>query len=74
MNGFFKNIPDKSYFYFVHSYRVLPPDSCITAATTFYNEEFVSAIVKDNIYATQFHPERSGPRGLQILKNFIDLI
>ncbi|MBN2483882.1 MAG: imidazole glycerol phosphate synthase subunit HisH [Candidatus Omnitrophica bacterium] len=73
-DGIFKGIPEESYFYFVHSYRVIPQDLRITAATTTYGEEFVSAITKENLYATQFHPERSGMRGLQILKNFINLI
>lgn len=70
----FKNIPEESYFYFVHSYHAVPKEQRTVAATTSYGREFVSAIVKDNLYATQFHPERSGRTGLQVLNNFIELI
>lgn len=66
----FKNIPENSYFYFVHSYYVVPEDKNIIASTTDYGIEFVSSIWKDNIFACQFHPEKSQKLGLQILKNF----
>jgi len=56
--------------YFVHSYHVVPEDVSIIAATTDYGGAFVSSIRKDNIFATQFHPEKSQKVGLQILKNF----
>jgi len=67
----FRNIPDGSYFYFVHSYYGKPADKAPVAATTDYGIPFCSAIVQDNIWACQFHPEKSSARGLQLLKNFI---
>ena len=68
-----KRVPDSSYLYFVHSYYVEPEDKEIIAATTDYGIEYCSGITKDNIFAFQFHPERSGDIGLQILKNFVEL-
>jgi glutamine amidotransferase len=64
------DIPDQSYFYFVHSYYVLPEDQNVVAATTHYGVTFTSAIWKDNIVAFQFHPEKSQKLGLQILRQF----
>ena len=64
------DIPDESFFYFVHSYYVLPVDENVIAATTQYGVEFTSAIWKDNIVAFQFHPEKSQSQGLHILKQF----
>ena len=69
----FKGIEDGVYFYFVHSYYVVPEDRSIIAAETGYGINFVSAIWKDNIFATQFHPEKSQSVGLQVLKNFVEL-
>ncbi|MEW6714803.1 MAG: imidazole glycerol phosphate synthase subunit HisH, partial [Nitrospirota bacterium] len=69
-NPLFNGIQDKSYFYFVHSFYVVPEDKTIIAATTDYGIEFTSAIRKDNIFAVQFHPEKSQAVGLQVLKNF----
>lgn len=66
----FEGIDDSRYFYFVHSYYVAPEDPSITAATTDYGVEFTSMIWKDNVVATQFHPEKSQNAGLAILKNF----
>ena len=66
----FRDIPDNSYVYFVHSYYVVPEDSSVTAATTDYGVDFTSVIVKDNLFGTQFHPEKSQNLGLQILRNF----
>jgi glutamine amidotransferase len=66
----FNDIPDKSYFYFVHSYYVAPEDDAIIAATTDYGVEFTSAVCKDNVYAVQFHPEKSQTLGLRLLENF----
>ncbi|MEK7306784.1 MAG: imidazole glycerol phosphate synthase subunit HisH [Nitrospirota bacterium] len=63
-------IPEGSYLYFVHSYYVVPEDKEITATTTDYGVEFVSSIWKDNIFACQFHPEKSQQAGLKILENF----
>jgi glutamine amidotransferase len=69
-----KGIEDGSYFYFVHSYYVIPENDDITATTTHYGVEFVSSIRKDNIFACQFHPEKSQKLGLRILKRFGDLV
>ena len=63
-------IEDGSYFYFVHSYYVVPEDNAVKATTTDYGIEFVSSIWKNNIFASQFHPEKSQEKGLRILKNF----
>lgn len=66
----FNGIPDNSYFYFVHSYYVYPEDLDIISSTTEYGIKFVSSIWKDNIFACQFHPEKSQKLGLKILENF----
>jgi glutamine amidotransferase len=66
-------VPDGSYFYFVHSYYVEPDDKSVITATTEYGLEFASIVSKDNIYGTQFHPEKSQELGLKILKNFGEL-
>jgi imidazole glycerol-phosphate synthase subunit HisH len=66
----FDEIPDESYFYFVHSFYVIPEDMGITATTTDYGINFVSMIWKDNVFATQFHPEKSQKMGLKILRGF----
>jgi len=68
-----KDIPDNSYFYFVHSYYVVPEDEDVIATKTDYGIEFTSSIWKDNIFACQFHPEKSQKMGSMILKNFGDL-
>ena len=65
------NISENSFVYFVHSYYVEPLEPGINLTTTDYGIEFTSAIQKDNIVATQFHPEKSGAVGQQILRNFI---
>ncbi len=72
-DGIFKNIPDNSYFYFVHSFYLNKADENVVAATTEYGVEIECAVEKDNLIATQFHPEKSGELGLMILKNFISL-
>ena len=64
-------IEQDSRFYFVHSYYVVPEDPAIIAATTNYPDTFASAVHKDNIFAVQFHPEKSHHAGLQLLKNFL---
>ena len=61
------------YFYFVHSYHASPDDKNIIAATTTYGEEVTAAIEFENIFATQFHPEKSGDVGLRVLKNFVEM-
>lgn len=68
-----QDLPSNPYFYFVHSYYVVPEDPKIIATTTNYGIDFVSMIWKDNIYAVQFHPEKSQTLGLNILKHFGDL-
>jgi imidazole glycerol-phosphate synthase subunit HisH len=66
----FGEIPDESYFYFVHSFYVVPKDMGIAATTTNYGIDFVSMVWKDNVFATQFHPEKSQKMGLEILSGF----
>ncbi len=70
----FKGIPDGISFYFVHSYYVEPEDQNVIATTTDYGIEFTSSIWKDNVYAVQFHPEKSSKWGLQVLKNFAEVV
>jgi glutamine amidotransferase len=70
-NAFFQQIENKSYFYYVNSYYCVPKDRSIIVGKSFYGESFASIIVKDNIVATQFHPEKSGKPGYQFLGNFI---
>jgi len=67
-------IDDESFFYFVHSFYVLPDDKDIIATSTDYGVTFTSMIWKDNVFATQFHPEKSQELGLRILKGFIDFV
>ena len=64
-------IPDRSRFYFVHSYYPAPRDAALTAATSVYGALFTCAIARDNIFAVQFHPEKSQSAGLQLLSNFV---
>jgi imidazole glycerol-phosphate synthase subunit HisH len=64
------DVPDNCNVYFVHSFHVIPEDNNIIATTTSYGIDFVSSIWKDNIFATQFHPEKSQALGLTILKHF----
>jgi len=67
-------VHDESFFYFVHSYYVTPRDNTVTATTTDYGVTFTSMVWKDNIFATQFHPEKSQETGLRVLKNFGDFV
>ncbi|MEW6600355.1 MAG: imidazole glycerol phosphate synthase subunit HisH, partial [Nitrospirota bacterium] len=69
-NPLFNGIPDKSYFYFVHSYYVAPEEASIILTTTDYGIEFTSSVRKGNIFGVQFHPEKSQAAGLQVLRNF----
>ncbi len=64
-------ISEKDMFYFVHSYYGVPEDPSVIAATTEHGVEVTAAVVKDNLFATQFHPEKSGAKGLRILENFV---
>ncbi|MBW2108847.1 MAG: imidazole glycerol phosphate synthase subunit HisF [Deltaproteobacteria bacterium] len=70
-SSIFTGLRGDEKFYFVHSYHVAPEDHGVVLTTTDYGHEFVSAIQKGNIVATQFHPEKSGTHGLEILKNFL---
>jgi imidazole glycerol-phosphate synthase subunit HisH len=69
----FKGLADGSYVYFVHSFFPKPEDESIVSTRTEYGEKFASAIWKDNIFATQFHPEKSQAVGLKLLENFVRL-
>ncbi|MFH1449932.1 MAG: imidazole glycerol phosphate synthase subunit HisH [bacterium] len=69
-SSLFLNIPNCSFFYFVHSYFIKPKEEKIIATMTEYGLKFASSIVKDNIVATQFHPEKSQELGLRFLDNF----
>ena len=69
-NPLLNGIKDKTYFYFVHSFYVAPEDSSIIAATTDYGLNFTSMVWEDNIFAVQFHPEKSQAAGLRLLENF----
>ena len=66
-------LPEDPFFYFVHSYYVEPADPAVTAGTTEYGIRFTSIIWQDNLFATQFHPEKSQATGLQLLRNFAAL-
>lgn len=66
-----QGIPDGSRFYFVHSYYVEPAEPSVTAGTTVYGLPFTSAVARANIFAVQFHPEKSAQAGLQLLGNFM---
>ena len=72
-NKIFKDIKDKSHMYFVHSYEFVPSDKNFIAATTYYTSKHVCAVEKENIFGTQFHPEKSDKAGLKIIDNFINL-
>ena len=64
-------IEDGAYVYFAHSYHVVPVDETVTATTTDYGYDFASAIWHENIFATQFHPEKSQAVGIRLLENFV---
>ena len=69
----FKDIENKSHMYFVHSYEFIPEDKSVISATTDYSSDIVCAVEKENIFGTQFHPEKSDKMGLRIVENFITL-
>ena len=69
----FKDIPNQSYVYFVHSYYLKAESEDIVAATCEYANHFHAAVEYDNVYACQFHPEKSSETGLKILQNFANL-
>ncbi len=66
-----QGIPDRTRFYFVHSYYAAPSDAAHVAAETDYGERFTCAMARDNIFATQFHPEKSAAHGLALYRNFL---
>ncbi len=68
-----QGIPSGSYVYFVHSFFPKPDDSTLAATETTYGESFASSVWRDNVFATQFHPEKSQAVGLRLLKNFVAL-
>lgn len=68
-----QGIADGTYVYFVHSYYVVPADESVIATTTDYPGPYASAVWRDNIYAVQFHPEKSQADGLRMLRNFAEL-
>ena len=69
----FKDIKDKSHMYFVHSYEFVPADKNFITATTDYSSKHICAVEKENIFGTQFHPEKSDKLGLKMINNFINL-
>ncbi len=68
-----KDVPDQSFVYFVHSYYADPADRSVVALETDYGGAFTAMVWRDNLYAAQFHPEKSQAVGLQLLKNFVEL-
>jgi len=69
----FKNIKNNSHMYFVHSYEFIPEDKNVISATTDYSSNIVCSVEKENIFGTQFHPEKSDKIGLKVINNFINL-
>jgi glutamine amidotransferase len=69
----FENIENNSHMYFVHSYEFVPEDKNVISATTDYSSKIVCSVEKENIFGTQFHPEKSDKMGLKIINNFINL-
>jgi glutamine amidotransferase len=69
----FKDVQNKSHMYFVHSYEFVPEDKSVISATTDYASKIVCSIEKDNLFGTQFHPEKSDKIGLKIIENFLNL-
>ena len=69
----FKDIENNSHMYFVHSYEFIPSDKNVISATTDYSSNIVCSVEKENIFGTQFHPEKSDKTGLKIIDNFINL-
>jgi len=69
----FKDIKNKSHMYFVHSYEFIPKDKNVISATTDYSSSVVCSVEKENIFGTQFHPEKSDKEGLKIIDNFLNL-
>ena len=72
-SNIFKNIENKSHMYFVHSYEFIPKDKNVISATTDYSSNIVCSVEKENLFGTQFHPEKSHKIGLKMINNFINL-
>lgn len=72
-SNLWKGLPADPYFYFVHSYVCVPADQSLSAGETEYGETFCSAVTSGPIWGVQFHPERSGKNGLQLIRNFVDV-
>jgi glutamine amidotransferase len=72
-SSIFKNIDNKSHMYFVHSYEFIPEDKSVISSTTDYSTNIVCSVEKDNIFGTQFHPEKSDKLGLKLIENFISI-
>ena len=70
-HALWEGVKDDTYFYFVHSYYVQPDDASLTTGETDYGAPFCCAVARNNIFATQFHPEKSASAGLQMYKNFV---
>ena len=73
-NGLLEGIEDESFLYFVHSYFPIPADKDIVVADTAYGTTFASVVAENNVFGTQFHPEKSGEKGLAILANFVKIV
>jgi len=69
----FKSIKNKSHMYFVHSYEFIPVDKSVISATTDYSSKIVCSVERENLFGTQFHPEKSDKEGLKIIDNFLNL-
>lgn len=70
----FEDIPDGSYLYFAHSYAAFPKKRSVVAAVAEYGQEFAAAVASGSVFGVQFHPEKSGSTGLEILKNFVKFV
>jgi glutamine amidotransferase len=73
INKIFDGINDKTHMYFVHSYEFVPNNNKFISSTTEYSKTIISSVEKDNIFGTQFHPEKSDQIGLKLIENFINL-
>jgi glutamine amidotransferase len=71
-HALWSGVPDGAYFYFVHSYYAEPADPALTAGSAEYGLRFTCVVARDNIFATQFHPEKSAAHGLRLYANFVD--
>ena len=72
-SSIFKNLDNNSHMYFVHSYEFIPEDKSVISSTTDYSTNIVCSVEKDNIFGTQFHPEKSDKLGLKLIENFISI-